>query len=115
MWLITPSGFFSIVRKPDDTSGTLTIRARVKSDLEGLRQGFLPGLGPIEENTGTDYRYRAKALRTELADALAQMVQGIDYVNFKDEVAAKQGYSRASIYGKVWQALFGLHEPRAPR
>ncbi len=35
MWLITPTGFFSIVCKSGDIkAGTLTIRARVKSDLE---------------------------------------------------------------------------------
>src|SRR5262249_11648333 len=50
MWLMTPLGFFSIVCKPDDKGrGTLTIRARVKSDLEALRREFLPALGPIVE------------------------------------------------------------------
>jgi hypothetical protein len=54
VWLITGLGFFSIARKPDDVgAGTLTIRARVKSDLESLRQHCLPGLGKIEENAGT--------------------------------------------------------------
>jgi hypothetical protein len=38
MWLITPTGFFSIVCKPGDMeAGTLTIRARAKSDLQALR------------------------------------------------------------------------------
>ena len=92
MWLITPLGFFSIVRKPDDvSSGKLTIRARVKSDLEALRGHYLPGLETIAEDAGTDYRYRAKAPRGEVAKALAQLVQDIDYVNFKDEVAKKAG------------------------
>jgi hypothetical protein len=112
MWLITPLGFFSIVRKPDDTSETFTIRARVKSDLEALRQRCLPGLGGIEENAGTDYRYRAKAPRHEVATALAQMVQGIDYENFKNEVADKQGLSRAAVYGNVWQVLYRLQDDK---
>jgi polar amino acid transport system ATP-binding protein len=43
MWLITPEGFFSIVEKATDkASGTLTVRARVASDLEALRGGSLP-------------------------------------------------------------------------
>ena len=38
MWAITNFGFFSIVEKPDDEQKrTLTIRARVKADLENLR------------------------------------------------------------------------------
>src|SRR5258708_3463048 len=37
MRLITPTGFFSIVCKPGDMeAGTLTIRARVKSDLQAF-------------------------------------------------------------------------------
>ena len=109
MWLITPLGFFSIVRKPDDVgAGTLTIRARVKSDLEALREHCLPGLGKIKENAGTDYRYRAKAPRGQVAEALAQIVQDIDYENFKSEVAKRQGKHRATIYGNVWDVLSGL-------
>jgi hypothetical protein len=49
VWLITPLGFFSVVREPDDIgAGSLTIRARVKSDLEALRKHYLPDLGEIE-------------------------------------------------------------------
>jgi hypothetical protein len=109
VWLITPLGFFSVVRKPDDIgAGTLTIRARVKSDLEALRKHCLPDLGEIEGNAGTDYRYRAKAPRGQVAEVLAQMVRDIDYENFKNEVAKKQGKHRATIYGKVWDVLYGL-------
>jgi hypothetical protein len=42
MWLITPVGFFSIVRRPDDVADdTLTIRSRVESDLEALWEKYL--------------------------------------------------------------------------
>ena len=35
MWLVTTNGFYSIVRKPwDREAGTLTVRARARSDLE---------------------------------------------------------------------------------
>jgi hypothetical protein len=51
MWVITPLGFYSVVSKPKDMeSGTITIRARVKSDLEALRQECLPSLGAISED-----------------------------------------------------------------
>ncbi len=109
MWLLTPLGFFSIVRKPDDVgAGTLTIRARVKSDLEALREHCLPNLGVIEENAGTDYRYRAKAQRGQVAEAFAQLVQDLDYDNFKNEVVKKQGKHRAAAYGRVWDVLCEL-------
>jgi hypothetical protein len=109
MWLITPIGFYSIVCKPGDAEAeTLTIRARVKSDLEALRQEYLPSLGTISEDAGTDYRFRAKAKRDEVGKALAQLVQQLDYENFKDEVANKQGKHRAQIYHEVWDVLFRL-------
>jgi len=114
MWLITPLGFFSIVCKPDDEEkGTLTVRSRVKSDLEALRKNFLPSLEAIAEGAGTDYRYRAKALREDIGKALAQMVQQLDYENFKNEVAHRQGKYRASVYGKVWSVLYDLQEASA--
>lgn len=109
MWLITPIGFYSIVCKPGDAEvETLTIRARVKSDLEALRQEYLPSLEAISEDAGTDYRFRAKAKRGDVEKALAQMVRQLDYGNFKNEVANKQGSHRAQIYHEVWDALFTL-------
>jgi 8-oxo-dGTP pyrophosphatase MutT (NUDIX family) len=114
MWLITPTGFFSIVCKPGDMkAGTLTIRARVKSDLDALRQQCLPSLGMVTENEGTDYPYRAKAKRSEVAKALAQMVERLDYDNFKNEVAEKQGHHRAKAYHEVWDVLYDLEKKTA--
>jgi hypothetical protein len=109
MWVITPLGFFSIVCKPDDVgAGTLTVRARVRSDLEELKKQCLPSLSEIVDGGGTDYRYRSKALRSDIGNALAGMVQSLDYDNFKDEVARKQGKKRAEVYGRVWSTLYDL-------
>jgi 8-oxo-dGTP pyrophosphatase MutT (NUDIX family) len=116
MWLITPTGFFSIVCKPGDKqAGMLTIRARVKSDLQALRDQCLPSLGTITENEGTDYPYRAKAKRGQVATALAQMVQQLDYDNFKNEVAKKQGHQRAKAYHEVWDVLYDLEKKTASK
>ncbi len=42
MWLITPTGFFSVVENPEDKAGnTLTVRARLRADLESLREKCL--------------------------------------------------------------------------
>ena|SRR3974390_62251 len=104
MWLITSTGFFSIVCKPGDAErGTLTIRSRVRSDLDALRE-YLPSLGAIEEGAGTDYRYRARAKRGDVAKALAKMIQDLDYANFKNEVKK----SRGNI-GRVSMAKFGMY------
>lgn len=109
MWLITPVGFFSIVQKPGDKpKGTLTVRSRVRSDLAALKQHFLTGMGPIQESHDTDYRFRAVAPRSEVSAAMARMVDGLDYSNFKSEVGKTQGHKRASLYHKVWDVLYHL-------
>lgn len=76
MWLITPIGSYSIVQKPSDVAAdTLTVRARVRSDLDALRQQYLPDLGEVQESQHNDYRFRAVAPRTSVAQAMAQLVQ----------------------------------------
>ncbi len=113
MWIITPVGFFSIVQKPDDIGkDTLTVRARDKGDLEALRKHYMPSLGEIVTGTGTDYRFRAKAVRIEVAEAMDALVRDIRYNNFKDEVHKRQGKIREAIYFLVWEALHEIQERR---
>jgi len=109
MWIFTPLGYFSIVEKPGDRGkGTLTVRARARGDLEALRDAHLPELGPILESAGTDYKFRASAPRAAVAKALAALANALDYANFKDAVAARQGSKRAHLYHKVWDVLLAL-------
>ena len=89
MWLFTPIGFFSIVQKKHDQPDQVTIRSRVRKDLEDL-VSYLP---------------TASAIR-----ATATLVRDIDYDNFKDEVARQQGYERAGSYGAVWSTMYALQE-----
>lgn len=111
MWLITPTGFFSVVRKPSDVAtGTLTVRARVRSDIDALREQWLPTLGATQESRNTDYRFRATAPQPDVAAAIARIVEAIDYDNFKDEVARRQGATRAHRYHDVWAALMPLQQ-----
>ena len=111
MWLITPIGFFSIVQKSTDVvANTLTVRARVRQDLVVLREQFLPGLGEIEESRRNDYRFRAVAPQAEVAVAMAQMVNSLDYSNVKSQVAKVQGSERAHLYRDVWDVLYRLQK-----
>jgi hypothetical protein len=107
MWLITNFGVFSVVQKPGDRD-QLTVRARVRDDLDRLRATFLPTLSKTIEGGGTDYPYRAQAAASAVAEAFGKAVQGIDYSNFKNEATAKLGTARGKIYGRVWAALFDL-------
>lgn len=102
MWIATKYGFYSAVSK--GPKGSVCVRARVESDLENLRQ-FLPAMGEIIKNAGTDYPYRIYVNQSAWAEVMAEMATGIDYSNFKDEVAKTQGSARAHVYGDVWWNL----------
>lgn len=109
MWLMTPVGFFSVVQKPGDAQArVLTVRARVRADLEALRERVLPELGPIQAHQGTDYAFRAQAPQAAVARAMAALVMDVAYDNFKNEVSRVQGHDRAHAYGEVWHALHEL-------
>ena len=111
MWLFTTSGFYSIVEKPwDRGTGTLTVRARVAQDLDRLRAGPLPALGPTTEDAEADYRFRAQAPREAVALAAAGLIRGIGYDNFKSEVGMRQGHQRSDIYLGVWTAARKLQK-----
>lgn len=112
MWLFTNIGFFSIVQKP----GTefLTVRARVRHDIDLLRDRYLPTLSPTQAKGGTDYPWRATTSHADFAAAMGKIALDIDYGNFKNEIAARQGKARASRYGKVWQALYDMPEEASP-
>lgn len=111
MWLITSFGYFSIVQKNSDKeAGTLTIRARIRRDLETLQQRYLPNLGPIDDSSGADYPYRAKAKREDVAQAFAQAMMDVRYSNFKAEIACQQGLERERICSEAWLTMRKLEE-----
>ncbi|CAN1544623.1 hypothetical protein MCEMIH15_01904 [Caulobacteraceae bacterium] len=109
MWILHPKiGFLSVVEKSSDKSkGTLTIRARVNEDLIRLK-AYLPDMSDIVTSENTDYRYRSVAKREAVMAAMSKLAADIDYDNFKNEVALRQGYQRAAIYNDVWEVLYGL-------
>jgi len=106
MWLFTKFGFFSVVNKGDNDE--LTVRSRTKSDLDRLRNHYLPSLSPPSAHEGTDYPWRATTSSTALGEAMRVIAQDIDYANFKDEVALGLGKDRAKRYGKIWSALYDM-------
>ena len=106
MWLITNFGFFSVVQKPGDD--LLTVRSRVKADLEELQNRYIPNLSEILETADSDYCYRSRVSKVEFGDSLKKIAMDIDYDNFKNSVYKKQGHKRAGIYGRIWELLLNL-------
>ena len=107
MWLVTTRGFYSVVENHDDPDGLL-VRARVRGDLESLAD-LIRGL-EVEETPDRDYRFRASVARDAWGIAAGELGREIDYPNFKDAVAERQGSSRAHVYSGVWGILLELQE-----
>ena len=107
MWLVTTRGFYSVVDDTTDPDGqTLLIRARVRGDLEALGD-LLPGI-EVRETPDHDYRYRTTATRSAFAEVASKLAAEIDYPNFKNAVASRQGSERAHLYSDVWSTLLRL-------
>ena len=111
MWLVTTRGFYSVVEDTTDPEkhDRLLIRARVRADLEALRD-LLPGL-EILETPDSDYHFRASTTKPVFAGIAFHLVTEINYPNFKNTIAERAGYERAHVYGSVWRDLLELRTP----
>lgn len=115
MWLFTLDGFYSAVQDKQNKD-VIWIRTRVKEDLTRLIETYAVVASPIEENRGTDYKYRVAVWREEWCRVMFECAEDIDYENFKDEVKETLGASRAHILSDVWWVLLQLqldHRMRA--
>ena len=111
MWLLTTFGFFSIVEKPADRgTGFVTVRSRVRGDIEALRARYLPEMTDIEGTPERDYAWRGRVTREDLGLGLARIAKEIDYANFETEVAQHMGYARELVYHDVYETLASLQE-----
>jgi hypothetical protein len=104
MWLMTTNGVLSAVEHRDDCDAVV-VRARVREDAEHLAAAVG---GKVIETPAADYRFRVRVAKTEWVAYIAGCASAIDYDNFKNAVAARQGPARASVYGEVWATLLRL-------
>jgi hypothetical protein len=111
VWVFTQNGFYSVVAYDparDHGGGPpgedlLLVRARVREDLELLRR-WIPSL-EIREHGRADYRFRTVMSREQWKQILGAEVDYLDYTNFKNRVAEKQGHERHEAYMRVWSAM----------
>ena len=102
MWIMTNNGYLSIVSK-DCGPAELLVRARRAGDIERV----FPD-AKVTRNTNSDYLYRTVLPRDVVKQALAAMIDHIDYPNFKDSVEDR---SLHAAYVSVWCAMAGLQHP----
>lgn len=107
MWLFTPFGFFSVVAHRHEPE-MLLVRSRARADLGSLL-AELEGDDahvPIQRTPDADYPYRVTLRRETVVELMTRFVMtGLDYPNFKNAVADRQGYERASTYHDVWEVV----------
>jgi hypothetical protein len=102
MWIMTNNSYLSIVSK-DCGAAELLVRARRTGDIEKV----FPD-AKVTRNTNSDYLYRAVLPRDVVKQALAAMIDYVDYPNFKDSVEDR---SLHAAYVGVWCAMAGLQHP----
>lgn len=107
MWLMTTEGFFSAVADRDDDNFVL-VRSRAHEDSLALATA-VDG-GEVIETPQADYRWRVRLRRSSWMSYVAAQALAIDYDNFKNAVAKRQGVERAGVYGDVWSVLLRLQE-----
>ena len=86
MWIATKYGWFSMVRAHDGIR--FMVRARRKSHLEELiyAMDFLKVSNTqIVETVHTDYKFRIFITEAQLKMIMLEMVEDLDYSNFKNE------------------------------
>jgi len=123
MWLFTKYGFYSAVcarkgdgahRQPVDPN-RIMVRARLRIHLEALKDRF-PALlhaCEIKEFAGTDYAFRIFVDKPIWSQAVGELIEEMDYDNFKSEVGRFQkrggaGYEH-SLH-EVWSVMCGLQD-----
>jgi hypothetical protein len=99
MWLCLPDAFLSIVHK-ECADDELLVRARRRGDIERV----FPH-AKVVVNRNTDYMFRARVKRTDVADALMTQAATIDYPNFKNEVADDDLHN---AYSAIWNVMYRL-------
>lgn len=108
MWICLNKAFFSIVHK-ECQANELLVRARRPGDIEKVWP-----YAKVIKSPGTDYLFRAVLKRSEVMDAIANEIGGIDYGNFKDSVDDDKLHN---AYGRVWGVMANLQplEPYSAR
>ena len=94
MWIMTNNSYLSIVSK-DCGPAELLVRARRAGDIEKV----FPN-AKVTRQTDSDYLYRAILPRDVVKQALAVMIDLIDYPNFKDSVGVLHRGGRVRRCGR---------------
>jgi hypothetical protein len=115
MWLFTTEGFYSVVQHRTERN-TLVVRCRAELDATTLRDRLTvdypddPALPEVQHTPTADYGWRLLVPRWTFGKYLRDCANDIDYDNFKNAVAQRQGLERADIYHDVWSVMWEFQQ-----
>lgn len=114
MWIVTKIGFFNIIQYDEDKSKQLlTVKARSREDLENFKKLSIRLqdrlTGGIEESNTADYRFRLKAPKVDVVNAIGLLVAEINYPKTKPAISAMFP-ERGGVYLDVWDILGALQD-----
>ena len=106
MWIVTNTGFVSVVEDCYDKSYVI-IRSRQEAHLNAfcdIREGSV-GYSPT-----ADYQWRIRCKKTEFAELLMRQAFKVDYSNFKNSI---KDDDMKRFAGEVWNAGYRNLDSRA--
>lgn len=106
MWIFTSAGFVSAV----SDGSNLVVRSRDRQSLEPI-SSFAKS--QIKKSPKGDYPYRLFVSKEDFSHWLTEMVNDIEYRNFKSEVSTMRGDHFAHSLMKVWSAMHEVEDAEA--
>jgi hypothetical protein len=105
MWIMSRTGFFSVVAHRDDPALVL-VRARDLGQLKRLSAENPTGPFEIVETPHADYPVRTTLTKDRFETIVTWLARSIDYDNFKNAVHVDPDCSDDyhDFLGKVWSA-----------
>ena len=123
MWIFTKYGFYSAVCAREGDGGhdqavatdRVMVRSRMREHLEALLSRFSDLLRDqeIRQFSGADYAFRIFVDKGTWSLVVAQLIEEMDYDNFKLEVAEFQcgdGGSYEHTLHEVWSVMYRLQK-----
>ncbi len=103
MWIFLNNSFLSIVENRNNKN-ELLVRSRVKGDIENV----FPN-SEVFELENSDYKYRSYIKKNDVSNILKNLVENINYDNFKNSISSDQS-ERHNSYLNVWAELRKLQK-----
>lgn len=105
MWLFSETGFVSAVMD-EDNPDQIVVRARDKKSLEPLAK--FAGVKIVKLERVTDYPHRVFVPRSKYAEWVLELIEKLEYTNYKSRVTETRGHDFADPLHDVWATMLVL-------